>query len=61
MVAMETHLCFYLHFLGQNASAPDQLSRALAWDRVDIAQSHIFVYGQDWPVRMGTGHVLPNN
>ncbi|XP_050403200.2 transient receptor potential cation channel subfamily M member 3 isoform X3 [Patella vulgata] len=35
--------------LGTNASAPDQLSLALTWDRVDIARSHIFVYGQEWP------------
>ncbi|XP_046332894.2 transient receptor potential cation channel subfamily M member 3-like isoform X4 [Haliotis rufescens] len=34
---------------GTNASAPDQLSLALTWDRVDIARSHIFVYGQEWP------------
>ncbi|XP_064619053.1 transient receptor potential cation channel subfamily M member 3-like isoform X3 [Lineus longissimus] len=33
---------------GQNASAPDQLSLALTWNRVDIARSHIFVYGQEW-------------
>uniref|UniRef100_A0A8K9URF4 Transient receptor potential cation channel, subfamily M, member 1a n=1 Tax=Oncorhynchus mykiss TaxID=8022 RepID=A0A8K9URF4_ONCMY len=30
---------------GTNASAPDQLSLALAWNRVDIARSQIFVYG----------------
>ena len=35
---------------GQNASAPDQLSLALTWNREDIARKHIFVYGQDWPV-----------
>ena len=35
---------------GTNASAPDQLSLALTWDRVDIARSHIFTYGQEWPV-----------
>ncbi|XP_075920421.1 transient receptor potential cation channel subfamily M member 3-like isoform X1 [Petromyzon marinus] len=35
---------------GTNASAPDQLSLALAWNRVDIARSQIFVYGQHWPV-----------
>uniref|UniRef100_A0A914VVH5 Transient receptor potential cation channel subfamily M member 3 n=1 Tax=Plectus sambesii TaxID=2011161 RepID=A0A914VVH5_9BILA len=34
---------------GQNLSAPDQLALALAWNRVDIAQSDIFVLGQDWP------------
>ncbi len=37
-------------FSGQNATAPDQLSLALTWNRVDIARSHIFVYGQEWPV-----------
>lgn len=35
---------------GTNASAPDQLSLALAWNRVDIARSQIFVYGLHWPV-----------
>ena len=35
---------------GTNASAMDQLNLVLAWDRVDIARSHIFVYGQEWPV-----------
>uniref|UniRef100_A0A452RVA9 Transient receptor potential cation channel subfamily M member 3 n=1 Tax=Ursus americanus TaxID=9643 RepID=A0A452RVA9_URSAM len=35
---------------GANASAPDQLSLALAWNRVDIARSQIFIYGQQWPV-----------
>ncbi|CAL8353397.1 unnamed protein product [Merluccius merluccius] len=34
---------------GTNASAPDQLSLALAWNRVDIARSQIFVYGHHWP------------
>uniref|UniRef100_A0AAZ3SHB4 Transient receptor potential cation channel, subfamily M, member 3 n=1 Tax=Oncorhynchus tshawytscha TaxID=74940 RepID=A0AAZ3SHB4_ONCTS len=37
---------------GANASAPDQLSLALAWNRVDIARSQIFIYGQQWPVRL---------
>uniref|UniRef100_A0A670JIS8 Transient receptor potential cation channel subfamily M member 3 n=1 Tax=Podarcis muralis TaxID=64176 RepID=A0A670JIS8_PODMU len=36
---------------GANASAPDQLSLALAWNRVDIARSQIFIYGQQWPVQ----------
>uniref|UniRef100_A0A674AG78 Transient receptor potential cation channel, subfamily M, member 1a n=1 Tax=Salmo trutta TaxID=8032 RepID=A0A674AG78_SALTR len=35
---------------GTNASAPDQLSLALAWNRVDIARSQIFVYGHHWPI-----------
>uniref|UniRef100_A0A4X1UBZ3 Transient receptor potential cation channel subfamily M member 1 n=1 Tax=Sus scrofa TaxID=9823 RepID=A0A4X1UBZ3_PIG len=34
---------------GTNASAPDQLSLALAWNRVDIARSQIFVFGPRWP------------
>ncbi|XP_067829369.1 transient receptor potential cation channel subfamily M member 1a [Heptranchias perlo] len=34
---------------GTNASAPDQLSLALAWNRVDIARSQIFVFGNHWP------------
>ncbi|XP_025915144.1 transient receptor potential cation channel subfamily M member 1 isoform X1 [Apteryx rowi] len=34
---------------GTNASAPDQLSLALAWNRVDIARSQIFVFGLHWP------------
>uniref|UniRef100_G1N2A8 Transient receptor potential cation channel subfamily M member 3 n=2 Tax=Meleagris gallopavo TaxID=9103 RepID=G1N2A8_MELGA len=36
-------------YTGANASAPDQLSLALAWNRVDIARSQIFIYGQQWP------------
>lgn len=32
-----------------NMSPPQQLSLALSWDRVDLARSHIFTYGQDWP------------
>ncbi|CAH2294154.1 transient receptor potential cation channel subfamily M member 6 [Pelobates cultripes] len=35
---------------GTNMSAPDQLSLALAWNRVDIAKKHILVYGQHWKV-----------
>uniref|UniRef100_A0A8C2P641 non-specific serine/threonine protein kinase n=1 Tax=Capra hircus TaxID=9925 RepID=A0A8C2P641_CAPHI len=31
---------------GTNASAFDQLILTLAWDRVDIAKNHVFVYGQ---------------
>ncbi|XP_040925996.1 transient receptor potential cation channel subfamily M member 1-like isoform X2 [Betta splendens] len=34
---------------GTNASASDQLSLALAWNRVDIARSQIFVCGHHWP------------
>nr|XP_031361609.1 transient receptor potential cation channel subfamily M member 1-like [Lonchura striata domestica] len=36
---------------GTNASAPDQLSLALAWNRVDIARSQIFVFGHHWPIQ----------
>uniref|UniRef100_A0A4W6FJZ5 non-specific serine/threonine protein kinase n=1 Tax=Lates calcarifer TaxID=8187 RepID=A0A4W6FJZ5_LATCA len=42
-------LYFYLfifNFTGTNASAFDQLVLTLAWDRVDIAKNHVFVYGQ---------------
>ncbi|XP_067839182.1 transient receptor potential cation channel subfamily M member 6 isoform X2 [Heptranchias perlo] len=35
---------------GTNISASDQLSLALAWDRVDIAKKNILVYGQHWKV-----------
>ncbi|GFV05709.1 putative transposable element [Trichonephila clavipes] len=31
--------------------APDQLRLALTWNRVDIARSEIFVYGQEWPAQ----------
>lgn len=39
------NLCLGL-FAGTNASAFDQLVLTLAWDRVDIAKNHVFVYGQ---------------
>ena len=39
-----------LYVSGQNMSAPAQLSLTLAWNRVDIAKKHIFVYGKEWPV-----------
>ncbi|XP_075920424.1 transient receptor potential cation channel subfamily M member 3-like isoform X4 [Petromyzon marinus] len=42
---------------GTNASAPDQLSLALAWNRVDIARSQIFVYGQHWPTTLPSASV----
>nr|XP_020446049.1 transient receptor potential cation channel subfamily M member 7-like isoform X2 [Monopterus albus] len=35
---------------GTKASPAEQLSMALAWDRVDIAQKDILVYGQHWQV-----------
>ncbi|XP_062404765.1 transient receptor potential cation channel subfamily M member 1-like [Sardina pilchardus] len=34
---------------GTNASASDQLSLALAWNRVDIARSQIFIHGHNLP------------
>uniref|UniRef100_A0A1B0C4L8 Uncharacterized protein n=1 Tax=Glossina palpalis gambiensis TaxID=67801 RepID=A0A1B0C4L8_9MUSC len=37
-------------FKTQHLSPPDQLSLALTWNRVDIARSEIFVYGQEWPL-----------
>lgn len=45
-----SHSFLLLVCTGANASAPDQLSLALAWNRVDIARSQIFIYGQQWPV-----------
>ena len=36
-------------FRSRHLPAPEQLSLALAWNRVDIARSEIFVYGQEWP------------
>lgn len=54
-----------LSLSGANASAPDQLSLALAWNRVDIARSQIFIYGQQWPVitiyRLGNKNSNNNN
>ncbi|KAL2089082.1 hypothetical protein ACEWY4_015981 [Coilia grayii] len=41
---------------GTNASASDQLSLALAWNRVDIARSQIFIYGHHLP----PGGALPS-
>ncbi|XP_019717810.1 transient receptor potential cation channel subfamily M member 6 isoform X2 [Hippocampus comes] len=35
---------------GTKASAAEQLSMTLAWDRADIAQKSVLVYGQHWPV-----------
>ncbi|XP_062399848.1 transient receptor potential cation channel subfamily M member 6 [Sardina pilchardus] len=35
---------------GMQASALEQLSMALAWDRADVAKKHILVYGQHWQV-----------
>ncbi|XP_031782186.1 transient receptor potential cation channel trpm isoform X6 [Nasonia vitripennis] len=36
-------------FKSQQLSPAEQLSLALIWNRVDIARSEIFVYGQKWP------------
>lgn len=41
-----------------NTSAPQQLNLALSWDRVDVARSHIFTYGQDWPVGILTIRIV---
>ncbi|XP_078670939.1 transient receptor potential cation channel subfamily M member 1-like [Branchiostoma floridae x Branchiostoma belcheri] len=41
--------------IGQRLSAPEQLNLALTWDRVDIARSQIFVYGQKWPPHKKVG------
>ncbi|MEQ2234490.1 hypothetical protein ILYODFUR_032281, partial [Ilyodon furcidens] len=35
---------------GTKASPSEQLSMALAWDRADVAQKDILVYGQHWQV-----------
>ncbi|XP_063753308.1 transient receptor potential cation channel subfamily M member 6 isoform X2 [Eleginops maclovinus] len=35
---------------GTKASPAEQLSMALAWNRADIAQKEVLVYGQHWPV-----------
>lgn len=36
-------------FTSQHLPPTEQLGLALAWNRVDIARSEIFVYGQEWP------------
>ncbi|XP_023245943.1 transient receptor potential cation channel trpm [Copidosoma floridanum] len=36
-------------FKSQQLTPAEQLSLALIWNRVDIARSEIFVYGQKWP------------
>ncbi|XP_076249025.1 transient receptor potential cation channel, subfamily M [Calliopsis andreniformis] len=36
-------------FKSKQLSAAEQLSLSLIWNRVDIARSEIFVYGQKWP------------
>lgn len=36
-------------FKSQHLSPSEQLSLALTWNRVDIARSEIFIYGQEWP------------
>lgn len=35
---------------GTKVCPADQLSMALAWDRADIAQKDVLVYGQHWQV-----------
>uniref|UniRef100_A0AAY5F0L7 non-specific serine/threonine protein kinase n=1 Tax=Electrophorus electricus TaxID=8005 RepID=A0AAY5F0L7_ELEEL len=39
-----------LYFILLPGTPADQLSITLAWDRADIAQEHILVYGQQWKV-----------
>lgn len=34
---------------GQNSSIVEKLGLVMSWDRADIARSHLFVYGQEWP------------
>lgn len=36
-------------FRAQHLTPSEQLSLALTWNRVDIARSEVFVYGQEWP------------
>lgn len=36
-------------FKSQHLSPSEQLHLALTWNRVDIARTEIFVYGQEWP------------
>ncbi|XP_045452338.1 transient receptor potential cation channel trpm [Melitaea cinxia] len=36
-------------FRAEHLSPSEQLSLALTWNRVDVARSEIFVYGQEWP------------
>lgn len=42
--------CLLHCHVGHARSAPDQLHLAMTWNRADLARSHIFVYGQEWPV-----------
>uniref|UniRef100_A0A672JQM2 non-specific serine/threonine protein kinase n=1 Tax=Salarias fasciatus TaxID=181472 RepID=A0A672JQM2_SALFA len=46
VINISVSICSYLYVSGTNASAFDQLVLTLAWDRVDIAKNHVFVYGQ---------------
>uniref|UniRef100_A0A8C3AAF2 non-specific serine/threonine protein kinase n=1 Tax=Cyclopterus lumpus TaxID=8103 RepID=A0A8C3AAF2_CYCLU len=46
MCVCDVYTRLYLLISGTNASAFDQLVLTLAWDRVDIAKNHVFVYGQ---------------
>uniref|UniRef100_A0AAY5F2A9 non-specific serine/threonine protein kinase n=1 Tax=Electrophorus electricus TaxID=8005 RepID=A0AAY5F2A9_ELEEL len=45
-------MCIFvtLYFILLPGTPADQLSITLAWDRADIAQEHILVYGQQWKV-----------
>lgn len=46
-------------FKSQHLSPSEQLSLALTWNRVDIARSEIFVYGQEWPPGTCFLHDIP--
>lgn len=41
-----------------NTSPAQQLSMVLSWDRVDVARSHIFTYGQEWPVSIHSNSTM---
>ena len=45
-------------FTAQNASAADQLSLALIWNRADIAKTEIFTDNQKWEVNLYYGKAL---
>jgi hypothetical protein len=52
-------------FKSQSLKPAEQLSLVLTWNRVDIARSEIFVYGQEWPsgeyIYILLSHLADNN
>uniref|UniRef100_A0A8C3ABZ3 non-specific serine/threonine protein kinase n=1 Tax=Cyclopterus lumpus TaxID=8103 RepID=A0A8C3ABZ3_CYCLU len=58
MCVCDVYTRLYLLISGTNASAFDQLVLTLAWDRVDIAKNHVFVYGQQLLVPGGLQAML---